>query len=137
MECAKKKRGPKKCEKSRYNGHYCCAVGCHNQEGTENIKFFKVIRKKDPDQTEKWIQAIKRKERDGTLWRPTAASKLCGVHFKSGQFSREVNDPDYVPSLFLTGHVKPKTENDVARAKRVCTTFVGYTYLPIVVLDII
>ena len=119
-----RKRGPKKCEKSRYNGHYCCAVGCHNQEGTENIKFFKVIRKKNPDQTEKWIQAIKRKERDGTLWRPTAASKLCGTHFKSGQFSREVNDPDYVPSLFLTGHVKPKTENDVARAKRVGTTLI-------------
>ena len=119
-----------KTQTQRYKGHYCCAVGCHNNEGSsENIRFFNVIRKKDPVQTEEWIKKIKRVKPDGTPWRPSRATKLCGVHFKSGHFSTEVNDPDYIPSLFPTRHVAPKTENDVARAKRVCNHIASYFVL--------
>ena len=59
----KKKKNPKnivempKVKKKRYQGGYCCAVNCHNCEGGD-VRFFKVMRKKDQIQSEKWIKAI-------------------------------------------------------------------------------
>ena len=115
------KRGPKKESNSQYKGRYCCAVQCHNHQGIPNIKFFSVIRKRDPEQTEKWIKKIKRINPDGSEWKPSRKTLLCSAHFVSGEASKVSNDVDYVPSLFLTRHVKPKNENDVSRSKRVCT----------------
>ena len=37
----------------------------------------------------------------------------------TGKPSRDVNDPDFIPSIFPTGHKKPKTEQDIARHERV------------------
>ena len=119
----KKKKGFKKSEQSKYRGHYCCAVNCHNNEGMEGISFYRVIRK-NKIQQEKWIQKIKRVNEDGTPWRPTKGTKLCGAHFISGNISNEPSNPDFVPTKFPTGHVKEKTETEVSRAKRVCTLFI-------------
>ena len=47
----------KKKDKLRYQGGYCCAVNCYNCEGGD-VRFFKVMRKKDQIQSEKWIKAI-------------------------------------------------------------------------------
>ena len=47
----------KKKDTLRYQGDYCCAVNCHNCEGGD-VRFFKVMRKKDQIQSEKWIKAI-------------------------------------------------------------------------------
>ena len=47
----------KKKDTLRYQGGYCCAVNCHNCEGGD-VRFFKVMRKKDQIQSEKWIKAI-------------------------------------------------------------------------------
>ena len=115
----KKKKQIKKSETARYRGHYCCAVGCHNNEGNGDISFYRVIRKNKVQQ-EAWIQKIKRINEDGTPWVPTKGTKICGVHFHSGYISNEENNPDFAPSKFLTGHVKEKTETEVSRAKRVC-----------------
>ena len=115
----KKKKGPKKSELASYRGHYCCAVNCHNNEGMPGISFYRVIRK-NKIQQEKWIQKIKRINEDGTPWRPTKGTKLCGAHFISGNISNEPSNPDFVPTKFPTGHVKEKTETEVSRAKRVC-----------------
>ena len=117
------KRGPKKESNSQYKGRYCCAVQCHNHQGIPNIKFFSVIRKRDPEQTEKWIKKIKRINPDGSEWKPSRKTLLCSAHFVSGEASKVSNDVDYVPSLFPTRHVKPKNENDVSRSERVGTKF--------------
>ena len=47
----------KKKDTMRYLGNYCCAVNCYNCEGGD-VRFFKVMRKKDQIQSEKWIKAI-------------------------------------------------------------------------------
>ena len=42
-----------------------------------------------------------------------------GSLWYKGKPSRDVNDIDFVPSKFPTGHLKPKTEQDIARHERV------------------
>jgi hypothetical protein len=67
--------------------------------------------------------AIGRINPDGTPWKPTKNSRICGDHFVSGKFSIESNHPDYVPSLFNDNRIfrkpKPKTKRDLARYERV------------------
>ena len=43
---------------------------------------------------------------------------MCSDHFVKGKPSTINLDPDYVPSIFPTGHVKAKTKADSARAAR-------------------
>ena len=85
--------------KVKYKGKVCCVRNCNNKEGLDIVRFFKIIRQ-DKAQTEKWIQAIKRKNTDGTLWMPTKNNKICSEHFQSGRPSNDVNHPDYIPSKF-------------------------------------
>ena len=104
-------------EKSVFkSGHYCCVVNCHKRTGRDKVSFFHVNRA-NKTQTDMWCQAIRRENPDGSLWRPSPHSKICGAHFIKGKPSRDVNDPDYVPSKL--GHLKPKTEQDIARHERV------------------
>ena len=70
--------------KLKYKGKVCCVPNCNNKEGLDIVRFFKIIRQ-DKAQTEKWIQAIKRKNTDGTLWMPTKNNKICSEHFQSTQ----------------------------------------------------
>ena len=58
----KKKPGPKKKENQTKRGSTCCCVvGCSlRQGGPDNLRSFKVLRKKDSVQNEKWAQAIRR-----------------------------------------------------------------------------
>ena len=85
--------------KVKYEGKVCRVPNCNNKEGLDIVRFFKIIRQ-DKAQTEKWIQAIKRKNTDGTLWMPTKNNKICSEHFQSGRPSNDVNHPDYIPSKF-------------------------------------
>ena len=99
-------------------GHGCCAVDCHNKTGTEKkISFFHVVRS-NKFQQDMWIQAIKRRNKDGSDWVPTASTRICGVHFRLGQPSSDSNHPDFVPSKF-NYKVHSATEEDIARNQRV------------------
>ena len=71
----KQKSGPKKrvFEELDYRGICCCVVGCSKRQGTKDLSFFKVIRK-NPEQSEKWIQAMQN-DTDGTDWRPSKATR--------------------------------------------------------------
>ena len=105
--------------KKRYKGKCCCAVNCSNSEGEDGLGFFKVIRK-DRIQSEKWVQAIKRINQDGTPWVATKNHRLCSEHFASGEPSNEINHPDYVPSRWPPRYQKKKkTKKDIERYKRV------------------
>ena len=76
--------------------------------------------------------AIGRINPDGTPWKPTKNSRICGDHFVSGQFSIESNHPDYVPSLFNDDRKfrkpKPKTKRDLARYERVSVLFMSWLH---------
>ena len=95
-------------------GPNCCVTFCHNRRGREDIRFFRVLRKRDPDRTLAWAVAINRKNEDGSLWMPSQYTVICGKHFVNGEPSNDTASPDYIPSLFLT-HGNPKSQDDVDR----------------------
>jgi hypothetical protein len=105
-------------------GHYCCVVQCHSQQGRENCSFFHCVRQ-DQAQSEAWSLAINRQNPDKSLWIPTPASLICGLHFVTGQASKDPKCPDYVPTIFPTSHVEPKTAADLDRFYRVSSPFAG------------
>jgi hypothetical protein len=96
----------------------CCVVGCHNYHGRDKVKVF-AFPNKNPSQKEKWIKAVNRMNIDKTPWRPTKSSFVCSDHFVDKKYSTIENHPDYVPSIFPTSHVVPKSVSDVLRHKRV------------------
>ena len=78
------KPGKSKTNKSEFkSGHYCCVVNCHKRTGREKQSFFHVNRA-NKTQTDMWRQAIRRENPDGSLWKPSAHSKICGLHFIKG-----------------------------------------------------
>ena len=100
-------------------GQYCSAVGCNNsgyRDGPRGVKFYRFP--KELSRRKKWILRVNRTEPNGSLWKPSINARLCSDHFVSGKKSDEPDDPDYEPSIFTTGHVKPKNSSDLARFDR-------------------
>ena len=103
----------------KYRGNACCVVGCTNKQEEKKVSFFRVIRKRNPEQTEPWIKAINRVNIDGSPWIPSAYQLICGAHFISGKPNTSPIHPDYVPSIFPTNHVKRQaTQSDLDRMER-------------------
>ena len=101
-------------------GKYCCVVNCQrNYKADKDVVSFFSFPKRNPEQREKWIQAVRRINADGSPWVPSQHSKICSEHFVSGWWSPSRNDPDYAPSIFATKHVSAKSEKDVERFQRV------------------
>ena len=83
----------------------CCVEGCFSFVGSEiDVDFFNAKRS-NFEQNELWTKAINRKNPDGSLWYPKKSDLICSSHFVNGFPSKDVSNPDYVPSKF------PKTEN--------------------------
>ncbi len=105
--------------KKKSGGRSCCVVGCgnnYNIHGKE-IKFFK-FPSRDQEQRQKWISAVKRVDVDGKPWAPKEYTRICSAHFYSGNWSRTRGHPDYVPSIFPTHHIQPKSKQDEDRFER-------------------
>ncbi len=105
--------------KKRPGGRTCCVVGCsHNYKvHGKDVRFFQ-FPTRDLEQREKWISAVKRVDSDGKPWVPSNNATICSAHFHSGIYSRTRGHPDYVPTIFPTLHVKPKSEQDESRFQR-------------------
>ncbi len=104
-----------------YSGKYCCVVGCSNSQGRDiarGIMFHKFPVNNKRRQL--WIQAVKRgkSNKPSELWTPAKNTVICSEHFFGGRKCDTENSPAYVPSIFPTHHVKPKTFADDARFKR-------------------
>lgn len=105
----------------KVSGNYCAVVKCYRNEGRdgpEGIKFFRFPKNRNVEQHELWVKAVSRLNPDGKPWVPGAKSLICSDHFVRGKPSPTRLDPDYVPSIFSTGHKKAKTEKDTARFQR-------------------
>ena len=99
--------------KKQYRGKLCCVDNCRNREGfVNNIGFFK-LRRENKSQFDSWMQAINKRNPDGTSWVPGQHAKICGEHFKSGKPSTAIKSPDYVPSLFLPTKLDPPRKLDI------------------------
>ncbi|KAK0166587.1 hypothetical protein PV327_004080 [Microctonus hyperodae] len=81
----------------------CCVVNCKNTRKNSSYVFFKFpcgpskIR-----QREKWILAVKRKNKDGTTWLPKAWDCICSEHFVGKKKSPDPLSPSYAPTIFPT-----------------------------------
>ena len=63
----------------------CCAVGCHNHNMMKDRKLsFFTFPKNKEERKERWINAVKRVNPDGSRWRPSKETVLCEAHFISG-----------------------------------------------------
>jgi hypothetical protein len=104
-------------KKTYKHGQYCVVTECHNRQGREQCGFFR-CKRKFVVQTDAWRQAINRINTDGSLWTPGKRAVICAKHFVSGKPNTSHNSPDYVPSIFATLHLKPKTSASENRFKR-------------------
>ncbi len=102
----------------RSGGLYCSVVDCHNNtKANKDVKFFR-FPKKNLEKRALWIAAVKRENPDGSAWLPTESSRVCSVHFVSGNHSQCQDNPDYKPTIFSTGHTTAKKVEDVERFQR-------------------
>ena len=96
-------------------GYLACSVpGCKSiskkTEMKENLFFYTIIKKSGFElsrrqtgaSADQWLKAIGRKNKDGSAWRPSDSSRICNLHFISGRPSDNPEDPDFVPSKYLT-----------------------------------
>jgi len=105
--------GKKRQSKSR--GSYCLAVGCKNtSKENPEIKFYAFPRK-NPKQLKAWVRNVNREgwNRDGSLWEPGERHRVCQDHFVGGKPDPSPLHPDYAPTIFASGDVKPKTKADI------------------------
>ena len=99
---------------------YCCAVDCHNNTVTHQgvVGFFR-FPKKNQEQRELWIKAVKRVNPDGSKWLPSEHSRICSDHFVNGEVHPTRDHPSYKPTIFPTGHVRTPGEPEKSRFERI------------------
>ena len=100
-------------------GPTCCVVGCNRNKvrDKDEVSFFK-FPTKNLEKRQLWIEAVNRKNPDGSVWEPTKWSLVCSEHFVGGWHREERNHPDYKPTIFPTSHVRPSSESDLHRHDR-------------------
>ena len=102
--------------KSARNNHYCCISGCRSRTGRDDFIFYRIVRRKNAI-TERWLEAIGRKHPDGSAWKPSKNSRVCGKHFRNGKPSKNPDDPNYVPNLFMP-EIEP-TPTEIERKRTI------------------
>ncbi|KAK0168013.1 hypothetical protein PV327_001855 [Microctonus hyperodae] len=87
----------------------CCVVNCKNTGRNSNCKFYTFPRASwKLEKRKKWINAVKRKNPDGSPWTPKPTDTICSDHFIGGQKSEEEASPSYIPVIFPTIYKKQK-----------------------------
>ena len=71
----------------------CAAYGCTNHNKMENKPGFFRFPNNDPELRQKWINACKRKNVDGSPWCPKGKNVyICGHHFVTGKLSGSISN---------------------------------------------
>ena len=107
-----------------YGGRYCAVFQCHNNHYKDiprGIRFH--LFPKDPERRQQWVKAVNRRipGKPTELWQPKNHDIVCSEHFVGGKKSNDKNSPSYIPSIFPTHTVTPKSASAIARAKRLET----------------
>ncbi|XP_050038155.1 uncharacterized protein [Dermacentor andersoni] len=98
-------------KKSRNN---CCVVGCSNTyENSSETTFYSFPgRPHERERREQWIAAVRRRNADGSPWRPTKHSHVCSDHFVNGRKSNHPRNPAYLPTIFPSVYRSTKKVTD-------------------------
>lgn len=88
----------------------CCVIGCANRFNKgSGLRFFR-FPDSQPKRT-RWINAMRRKN-----WVPNDNTRVCSIHFLSGNTTNDANDPDYEPNLQM-GHKDDGREERARKRK--------------------
>lgn len=83
---------------------HCVAYGCtnHNYMYDKKLSFLIFPDKvKQHERHQKWVQACKRVNADGSKWEPGGKYVYpCSEHFIEGKSNSNPNHPDYIPTIF-------------------------------------
>ena len=79
----------------------CVAYGCtnHNMMYPEKISFH--VFPKEITRREKWIQAVRRVNADGSKWKPSTHAVLCGKHFIGGTYLISLSENNFLIQFCL------------------------------------
>ncbi|XP_040071052.1 uncharacterized protein LOC115311472 [Ixodes scapularis] len=93
---------PQKTKRRRASSvRYCCVKGCHNREGLAGVKLHRFpSRPWEQARRQRWINAVRRVNDDGSNWSPNESSRICSTHFLNNELSNIENHPGYYPTLF-------------------------------------
>jgi len=103
-------------------GRTCSVFGCSNTEGnTRQVKpivsFYSFpgnaweIKRRSI-----WTNFTKRKNLDGTLWKPTINARICSQHFVMGTKSQDPRKPNFNPTIFTAS--RETSSRDVKKMER-------------------
>ncbi|KAJ8018293.1 THAP domain-containing protein 2 [Holothuria leucospilota] len=83
----------------------CVAVGCKNHNKMiQKVSFFTFpTRHRSPERRDKWLNAVKRQNVNGSRWSPSKHLVIGAEHFVTGKPNKDPCHPDYVPSIFNFG----------------------------------
>ncbi|CAN8023001.1 unnamed protein product [Ixodes persulcatus] len=92
-----------KCNKKQVNcGPVCCVVGCNNTHAnTPDLVYYWFPSKTAfPSRRKLWQNAIRKSGRVSKYWQPPRYARICNRHFRGHKKSDDINDANYVPSIF-------------------------------------
>ncbi|XP_057339422.1 uncharacterized protein LOC130676931 [Microplitis mediator] len=93
----------------------CCVVNCKNTGRNSNCKFYTFPTASwKLDKRKKWISAVRRKNPDGSPWKPKPTDCICSDHFVGGRKAEEESSPSYIPTIFPSIYKKPKIDENAA-----------------------
>ncbi|XP_063544266.1 zinc finger protein 18-like [Cydia strobilella] len=96
----------------------CVVVDCINTNKNSDCKFYTFPTAWfKQEQRNKWINAIRRKNPDGSLWQPKTDDRICSAHFIGGRKADEQASPSYVPRIFPASY-KSRQINENAAISR-------------------
>ncbi|XP_077526432.1 uncharacterized protein LOC144138162 isoform X2 [Haemaphysalis longicornis] len=108
--------------KSPWSTRYCCVVGCPNTQANTKgreppVKFYRFPGKwYEKERRQAWTTAVRRVNPDGSAWKPTAATRICSVHFAGNRRSDVSTHASYYPTIFPSAYKKKPA--DEARSQR-------------------
>ncbi|KAK0073141.1 hypothetical protein PV325_010211 [Microctonus aethiopoides] len=91
----------------------CCVVNCKNTGTNSQCKFYTFPRAIwKLKRREKWINAVRRKNVDGSPWTPKPTDTICSDHFIGGRKSEEEAKMDYIVSTITSASTKSTSQNN-------------------------
>ncbi|CAB3241685.1 unnamed protein product [Arctia plantaginis] len=100
------------------NNRCCSVVNCKNNGTNSRCKFY-IFPTLDwkLNQRNKWIDAIKRNNVDGSPWYPKPEDTICSEHFIGNKKSDEEESPSYAPTISPEIYRKRKANDSQVLAR--------------------